>query len=113
MELILQNFAFDKSANKLVVKMLEALYFCLLLNTAAQLSSWAETIVEAYFLQTSLFSAQKADDDYSYEHDLLNRIQQLVSKEQESLEDIAQLSGMIDSLTDQQQVLKAKIKAQR
>ena len=54
--------------------MLEALYFCLLLNSASQLSSWAETVVEAYFLQTSLFTTEKADEDYGYEHDLLNRI---------------------------------------
>ena len=69
--------------------MLEALYFCLLLNSASQLSSWAETVVEAYFLQTSLFTTEKADEDYGYEHDLLNRIQHLVTKEQESLEEIA------------------------
>ena len=89
MELILQSFAFDQTANKLVVKMLEALYFCLLLNSATQLSSWTETVIEAYFLQTSLFMTQKMDDDYSYEHDLLERIQKLVSKEEDDIEEIA------------------------
>ena len=87
--MILQNLAFDQSANAILVKLLEALYFSLLLKSAQDLTNWVETVVEAYFLQTSLFAQDKSEEQCSYEHDLLDKIQTMVGKEQRQLEDIA------------------------
>ena len=60
--MILQNLAFDSSADKVLVKLLEALYFSLLLKSAEDLANWVETVVEAYFLQTSLFAQDKSEE---------------------------------------------------
>ena len=57
-------------------------------------NEWAETLVEAYFLDATVFvskESQSSDDDYML--DLLDRIQKLLSKEQSEIESITNLAG--------------------
>ena len=55
-ELVLQNLAFDETANEILPKLLEGLFFSIQLKSALQINNWVETVAEAYFLQNSLFT---------------------------------------------------------
>jgi hypothetical protein len=113
-ELFLQAMPFgNKEAQSLLTAFFEAMYICLLANKAceANLTQWTETLVEAYFLQNTVFAgAEEVDaetDDYML--DLLDRIQKLINREQAQIESAASLAGQLDSIQEQSELLKAKI----
>jgi len=102
-----------KEAQSLLTAFFEAMYICLLADRVGEtnLTQWTETLVEAYFLQNTVFAgADDVDaeaDDYML--DLLDRIQTLINKEQLQIESAASLAGQLDSIEEQSELLKAKI----
>ncbi len=80
------------------------------LNDSLRLYDWTETLVEACFLETTVFSrTENADESYLLE--LLERIQKLLAKQAQVIEEAASLEGQIDTLCEQKDLFKAKIMA--
>ena len=76
-----------------MVAMIEGLYLALLSGGFEdRYQEWAETLVEANFLEITVFSKKETEED-DYMLDLLNRIQKLLLKETQAFEEAAQLSG--------------------
>ena len=96
----------------MLVCTLEALYFCLLLDkTHANelVISWTSTLTEAFFLQMSLFDSGNSDESAEYSIKLIERIQGLIDRRSATLCDLETIPGQLESLINNQDVLKAKI----
>ena len=112
-ELVMQAISFGtQAARRLLVAIVEGLYVATLnnLNDLQTLYAWTETLVEAVFLDTTVFSrTENADESYLLE--LLERIQKLLAKQAKIIEEAASLEGQIDTLCEQGDLFRAKILA--
>lgn len=81
-----------------------------------QLLKWTETIIEAFFLQLSVFGGQSTSEmegELDYAQDLIERIQRKIDEQQAQIELVETLGGQIDTIVEQQSVLAAKISAKQ
>lgn len=92
--------------------MVEGLYVATLSGQFdnVKLFDWTETLVEACFLETTVFS-QAENEDEAYLLELLERIQKLLAKQAGAIEEAAGLEGQIDTLCEQKELFRAKILA--
>jgi hypothetical protein len=76
-----------EAARRLLVALVEGLYVATLssMGDSARLYDWTETLVEACFLETTVFSkAENEDEEYLLE--LMERIQKLLAKQAGAIE---------------------------
>ena len=61
----------------MLIRCLEALFFLLQMGQAGSqeaLLKWTETVIEAFFLQLSVFGGQQDEAELDYASDLIERI---------------------------------------
>lgn len=82
----------------------------MLVDKTERQNEWAETFVEVFFLENTVFANDNTqNDDYMLE--LLNNIQKQITKDQLAIESAANLAGQLDTICEQKEVFKAKINA--
>jgi hypothetical protein len=76
-----------------MVALIEGLYLSLLSGMSGDKEhAWAETLVEANFLEMTVFAKSETDDD-EYMLEVLQRIQKLLVNESFAIEEAAKLAG--------------------
>lgn len=88
-----------QAARAVLVAMIEGLYLASLSGKADKLYDWTETLAEACFLETTVFSKGENEDE-AYLLELLERIQRLLAKQAGAIEQAAGLEGQIDTLCE-------------
>ena len=104
-ELVLQSLGFGKPQDTTVlVRCLEALFFLMQgQGSDASLLKWTETIIEAFFLQLSVFGGQSTTEmqgELDYAQELIERIQKKIEEGQAQIELIETLGGQIDTIVE-------------
>lgn len=76
-----------EAARRLLVALVEGLYVATLsgMGDSARLYDWTETLVEACFLETTVFSKVENEDE-EYLLELMERIQKLLAKQAGAIE---------------------------
>ena len=77
-ELVLQRLGFGSAQDTaMLIRCLEALFFLLQMgeaNAQDSLLRWTETVIEAFFLQLSVFGGQQDEAELDYAMELIERI---------------------------------------
>ena len=63
---------------------------------------WTETVIEAFFLQLTVFGGNSShSDELDYAAELIGRIQRQVEHRQAEIELVETLGGQIDTIVEQ------------